>query len=190
MKKKNRRHRFHKPFCIAACLFLISFIFNGCGGGPLKVESLDTGSDIDILHGTIDNSSLSYSFPEPKKNRCSGDIFNHLYFEGDTLCFSYTLSRRLWKKQVSVKFINPANGMSFPAERIEVYRYRVFGFSLVGSLMEQFYKSELKKPAPADDYCCRDIPFIIEATFRDRGESVTHSHKGTFRIKYLQSKKP
>lgn len=163
---------------------VLTIISSGCSKAPLSVESLTTGSELDILHGTIEKSSLDFHFNQPKKPKTSADIFNFIYFEGDTICFSYTLSRRLFKKQAAVRFINPETGEAFPAERLEVYRYRVFGFSLTGSLLEKFYKNSLQGPAPEDRYCCRAIPFIIEARFRDGEETITHRHQGTFKITY------
>ncbi len=183
-KYRKTRHR-TLTFIAAAALILMS---PGCSKAPLSVESLATGSEVDTLHGTIEKKSLEFHFNHPKKLKTSADIFNFIYFEGDTICFSYTLTRRLFKKQAQVRFINPETNESFPAERLEVYRYRVFGFSLVGSILEKFYKNNLQKPAPEDYYCCRNIPFIIEARFQDGEETTTHRHQGTFKITYR--KKP
>jgi len=185
LKKYRKKHSCKLALFAAAVLIII---YSGCSKGPLSVESLATGSELDILHGTIEKSSLDFLFNQPKKAKTSADIFNFIYFEGDTICFSYTLSRRLFKKQAAVRFINPETGEAFPAERLEVYRYRVFGFSLVGSILEKFHKKGLQRPAPEDRYCCRPIPFIIEARFRDGEETITHRHQGTFKITY--QKKP
>lgn len=185
MKKYRKKH--HRALVLVAAAVLI-IISPGCSKAPLSVESLTTGSELDILHGTIEQSSLDFHFNYPKKTRTSADIFNFIYFEGDTICFSYTLSQRLFKKQAVVRFINPETNEAFPAERIEVYRYRVFGFSLVGSILEKFYKKNLQGDPPEDRYCCRPIPFIIEARFRNGEETITHRHQGTFKITY--QKKP
>lgn len=186
---KKPHHEIHAGKKTATACTLLFILVLSCGSGPLAVESVKTGSQVDILYGTIENGNLTFTFPPPTKGRHTGDLFNHLYFEGDTLCFSYRLSRRLREKQARIRFINPSNGKAFPVERKEVYRYRVFGFSLVGSIMEKFYSSELQKPVPGHRYCCRDIPFILEATFRDRGEEITHRHGGHFRITYSSQAK-
>ena len=159
-------------------------LFSSCKDGPLAVGKITTGSQVNILDGTMEEKSLEFFFKEPKKQNTSSDIFNFIYFEGDTLCFSYTLTQRLYKSQAAVFFINPQTGEAFPVERLEVYRYRIYGFTLVGSILEKFYHPELKKKPPADKWCCREIPFIIEARFRNRDESITHRHRGSFRITY------
>lgn len=169
-----------------SALLLLSLSLSSCKEKPLAVEKTVTGSRIDILDGVIENRSLDFHFKEPEKKHTSRDLFNFIYFEGDTICFSYSLTRRLYRSQVSIHFINPKTGESFPAERIEVYRYRVFGFSLAGSILEKFHSKELNKKPPAGDWCCRDIPFILEARFRDRGEEITHRHEARFRITWKQ----
>jgi len=80
-----------------------------------------------------------------------------------------------------------------PAERLDVRRntvlgitssFTVYGFSLVGSILERFHKNELEGPPPADGYCCRDMPFEITLEIDDEQGSLRETMKSAFRIRY------
>lgn len=70
------------------------------------------------------------------------DLFNYIYFQGDTVCFSFDFTGDV-NKNARVWFVDQATGRKKYAERIEVLKSRVYGFALAGSLLEFFKKDIL-----------------------------------------------
>ncbi len=135
--------------------------------------------------GVITDRSLAFTFAAPRGKKSAKDLFDYLYFQGDTVCFSYRFPRSVEKCDAAAEFINPQTGERFHAERLEKTGNRLWGFSLAGSLLDKFFFAERDRPAPSDLYGGRDIPFIVEAELRCPGEPiVSKSGKSSFRIEY------
>lgn len=146
---------------------ILPVLFLQCTPSELKILSHEVGSNLSG-DGSISNSSLNYKFKKYKKNRQVKDLFNYLYFKGDTLCFSFKINKEIMKDKIKAWFINPGNNDIFPVERIDVDDDRISGFSLVGSIMESFFSDQLRKPVPTDSFCCKDIPFKIRIEIEDK----------------------
>jgi len=140
------------------------------------------------MRGKITDPSLTYEFRPFARGGTVRDLFNYLYFEGDTVCFSFPLGGEAAPGSVSAVFTDPARGIQVEAERLEVTDGRAWGFSLVGSLMEKFFHDELARPAPRDGYCCRDIPFRVRCTVKAAGGDLERHIDGSFRIEYRDAR--
>ncbi len=139
--------------------------------------------------GVITDRSLAFTFAPPREKKNAKDLFDYLYFQGDTICFSYRFPRSVEKCDAEAEFINPRTGGRFRAERLEKTGDRLWGFSLTGSLLDKFFFAERDRPVPPDLYAGRDIPFIVEAELRCPGESIIKkTEKSTFRIEFRKSR--
>jgi len=163
---------------------LLSIMFNiaGCSR-DLAVKNAALGSDLSP-DGTISDNSLVFTFKKPDPGEATRDLFNYIYFEGDTVCFSFELSRKVKEKDVDMQFIEPSTGRGFKAERIDIIDTTVSGFSLLGSLLEQFYRDRLTQPLPEKAFCCEAIPFSIRLVLHGEKGDVIHEEKGSFVIRY------
>jgi hypothetical protein len=168
------------------CALVIAFASCAEKGGPMPGEGT-LGSRVS-MRGKITDPSLTYAFRPFTRDGTVKDLFNYLYFEGDTVCFSFPLGADAAPGTVSAVFADLAHGIEVEAERLEIADGRAFGFSLVGSLMEKFFHDELARPAPADGYCCRDIPFRVRCTLRAPGGPVERHIDGAFRIEYRNAR--
>lgn len=178
--------------------FAALICFNVCGNPPYQVlPQCGPGvknSEIRIIEaglgsrispsGKISDSNLNFIFKKCKKAVTSKDLFNYIYFEGDTICFSFLLSGEVDKKNVDVCFIDPHNGKNYSAERVDLYKNRVSGFSLVGSILEKFKADSLKRSVPEDMWCCKEIPFRIRIIIKNENGIVQSTIGGSFRIEY------
>ena len=164
----------------AACIVLLP----SCADRELRVVSREAGQDI-TREGRIADRSLVFAFPPYRRGGTCRDLFNYLYFKGDTLCFSFRLSRRIEGRAVAAAFIEPATGRRFSAERLETHGDTVWGFSLVGSLMEKFHDTRLGDAVSEGAFCCREIPFMVELSMPGKeGDTTTARIESSFRIEY------
>jgi hypothetical protein len=171
-----------------AILCAVLLAFSSCGGkgeSPLGEGTL--GSRVS-MRGKITDPALTYVFRPFTRGGTVKDLFNFLYFEGDTVCFSFPLGADAAPGAVSAVFTDPVHGVEVEAERLESADGRAFGFSLVGSLMEKFFHDELARPAPRDGYCCRDIPFRVRCTVKTPGGPFERYIDGAFRIEYRDAR--
>ncbi len=155
-------------------LGLAFFVFQDKEG----IHYLNLGSDLGGS-GEISKTSLSYSFDyniKEKENTSIQKLFNFIYFEGDTLCFSAKFGEEVKKQDVKIFFINPKNGDVFPAERVDIDRKKISGFSLVGTILEQFYSVNSKKGLSLVDFADIKIPFIVRIEI-DNGEKIYTKEK-------------
>jgi hypothetical protein len=165
-------------------LALLSAAELSCPGGDRKAMEGRCGSSLS-RNGEIDNPDLVFRFEKYEKQGARvRDLFNYIYFKGDMICFSFSLPGPVERERIAVRFINPADGMAYPAERCETQGNRVFGFSLAGSLLERFYRQRLEQPVPAGAFCCEDIPFVIELIVREGNRDVSLKNRHTLRIEY------
>ncbi len=158
----------------------------------LSLSPVTLGSKIN-QSGAVTDTSLTYSFTEYTGNGTVRDLFNHLYFQGDEIFFSFEINRTVSPEQISVRFCNADGTACLPAERVMILEKRsllsgstsvVYGFSLVGSVLEAFNRRELKKPAPADRFCCRDIPLAVSVDVNHEGGKAVRRREGSLRINY------
>ena len=85
---------------------------------------------------------------------------------------------------VSVWFINPETGKRYRAERIDIFEKRISGFSLLGTILENYYKEILDAAIPPDAFCCRNIPLDIEISIDNEKNQLRKNLSGSFRIVY------
>jgi hypothetical protein len=161
---------------------LIMIFFTSCSGN-LEIVSGELGSSV-AATGEIDNTSLKYRFKRFRGATTNRDLFNAIYFQGDTVCFSFELTRNVGRGAVSVWFINPETGKRYMAERIDIFEKRISGFSLLGTILENYYKEILEAAIPPDAFCCRNIPFDIEISIDTEEKQLRKNLSGSFRIVY------
>ncbi len=174
----------NKFYIFSVSIAVLSLFLARCPSEKFSIISCETGSDLNS-EGYISDKDLTYKFKEPKKKRYVRDLFNYIYFEGDTLCFSIAANEKLAERKIKIEFMNPATGKSRPAERIEIKQNMVYGFSLIGSILEEFFKDQLNDPIPERGFCCRDIPFIIKVTIENKGNILIYKFNGSFKIEYI-----
>lgn len=168
-------------------ILIICLLISGCASGENRIEMIETGSDL-FKNGVISAKSLVYKFKDYNEKDLNRDLFSFIYFEGDTLCFSAKLSKKLDRDKavVNAYFVNSENGTKFRAERIDINDDRVSGFSLIGSILESFNSENLQKKYPVDKYCCREIKFKVILEIEENGKKISSSKEDSFRIEYLK----
>ncbi len=144
----------------------IGFIFLQSCSDNYKIIEIKIGKDYDnngLLRGTDDNS-LVFNFKRPNKRKVKNfeDLFNYIYFQGDTICFSIKLNHKIKEKNINFQayyisaskdkithYINNnfknINDKLIKMERVDYFKREINGFSLVGSILENGYKSLLQK---------------------------------------------
>lgn len=176
----RKSHKSGNIIAICITMFYASalFIF-GCSG-QFRIDSIDMGSSIDRF-GHIENPSLDYTFNYKGTGRF-GDLYNYFYFEGDTVCFSIDFSKNI-SGNVKVYFIDPRTNIKVEAERTEKEKYRVWGFSLVGSLLESFNSKTLNEnPNSPDRKIIQNFELYIEA--EENGQVITQKMGKLFSVRY------
>jgi hypothetical protein len=164
----------------AVCVLFSAIILCGCSR-KFRAESISFGSDI-TRTGLISKDLSVYTFSYEKSGKMK-DLCNYIYFEGDTLCFSADFSKDI-DGGAAAWFVDPSNGKRVMAERVEVLRSRVYGFSLVGSMCEFFLKESLDAPVlPAKNRTItRPFLVIVEAT--SGGKKSVIEGKGVLTVHY------
>ena len=163
---------------IAAALCALLFVC-GCSS-EFKATSFETGAEFSKT-GIITVKPTQYAFHYEKGGSRMKDLCNFIYFEGDTLCFSADFTRDV-DGEAQVFFVDPATGKRYPAERIEKLRSRVYGFSLVGSVMEEFLKASLDKEIPAGRTLT--LPFVVTVKAVCGGKEASAETKGTLVVRF------
>jgi hypothetical protein len=159
---------------------LLIFVFALSCSREFAVTKASMGQGLSPA-GDITNESLVFRFRTKETFAKNKDFFNFIYFEGDTLCFSFKFSKPIEKESLAVFFINPSSGEKYTAERIDIIAAkRVAGFSLTGSLLEQFFKNKIN--APFSGRFTAGIPFIIRIEAAYNGQRVSHEMRGEFKI--------
>lgn len=162
---------------------IIPLLFS-CQDREFRLTSHGFGQEI-TRGGRIVNGSAVFEFPAYRRGGTNRDLFNYLYFKGDTLCFSFEFSHNVERLEASAAFIDPATGKRFPAERLEKSGNIIWGFSLVGSLMEKFHEGSLNGTIPANAFCCADIPYAVEVTVAGKAGDIHVARKeSSFRVEY------
>ncbi len=165
---------------LALALALAALI--GCGA---REGTISLGQEV-RADGAIKTRGLDFHFKPAPAAQTPRQLFNRFYFQGDTICFSMDAGRGLHGCRVAARFTDPASGRSFPAERLEISGSRVWGFSLVGSLMDGFFRHELDAQLPPGHYEGRRVPFAVEIDLDCReGGPAHYTANGSFSIGYL-----
>ncbi|MCU0846332.1 MAG: hypothetical protein MUD12_00410 [Spirochaetes bacterium] len=168
-------------------IFVIIILITGCSDRT-EVKSFETGSSLDE-DGVVLEKKTDFSFKLTNGNNRFKDVFNSIYFSGDTVCFSLEINRRVERSCIRVWFA-ASGGKKIPAERIDInnisvclmnHGSRISGFSLLGSLLEFFHGAILAKrfnPEPVSG----DIPFTVIAEISDGKEKTILKKNGVIRI--------
>lgn len=164
---------------LSAAAFMISVLWLAGCSREFAVSSVSTGSNFSKT-GIITEPATAYSFHFVKGTKMK-DLFNYIYFEGDMLCFSADFTGDV-EGEVKAYFTDPATGKRFPAERVERDRSRVYGFSLVGSTLENFLRAGLEKDIP--DQRTISLPFAVTVVASHGEKQAVAETKGTLRVSF------
>ena len=157
----------------------------GCLPREPEVVAVWTGQSLTPT-GEVINTSQKYVFKKPAKTGTLRDLYNHIYFQGDTLCFSLLLNRTLRSPSIHAILRNPQSGVETEVERLETAGKRVYGFSLIGSILENFHRGPMDKKADISNWEGRRVPCVIEIRIVD-GEKVLQENINThFEITFKQ----
>ena len=168
-----------KHFKIISLIFILALLLFIKCGRDRKYGVIDFGQDV-TQSGDILNGSRIYRFEKFRRNGSSKDLFNYIYFKGDTLCFSLTSEVDVSDMKINAWFGNPKSKKYYSVERLDVYENTIFGFSLIGSLMDKFYEEKLNDPIPEGQYCCHKIYYTLKLQIND----VFYEQENYFIIQY------
>lgn len=143
-----------------------------------KKGSIMLGSD--LSQGVITDTSLAYTFPVYRGTARNHALFNHMYFRGDTLCFSLCLRNQINPQHTRARLIPGNSKRSYPFERIDYHGTCISGFSLVGTIMEQWYADRLKLAPPEHHYSGKKHGFTVIVRIKKR----VYRRSGFFTIGY------
>ncbi len=158
-----------------ACLLAVL----SCTQQPQKVLESASGSSLDS-NGAVSRHSLDFGLSAPAGPLTNRDLFNEIYFQGDTVCFSFLLAKEPRSETVKVEFINPSDGSAFPAERVDITDNRIHGFSLAGTLLEQF--CGVSPALAAKITAGSEIPCSARVKVSDGNIIITETVDCSFRI--------
>jgi len=161
---------------------LVLFLFTSCADKSLKVINAECGSSVSI-NGTISNNSLTYTFKPCTHCRSLKDICNYIYFQGDTLCFSIQCNQDIESATITAYFENPVTHSTYKAERIEKMKKTVYGFSLVGSLLETIFWKDINTNNFSKTV---KHPFVIHVTIEKQNHKVHHKLSDTLYIQFAE----
>lgn len=161
-------------------IVLIFLLF--CAGCTSR-EDFKTGCMIN-REGHITDHSTVYTFSDLRKNRQIRQLFNDIYFKGDMLCFSLSRMDNISGNDVSVTFIHQPTGRTVGAERIEKSGSVIWGFSLVGSVLEAFFPDEPASPADTWKERDIDIPVLIRVEYSHEKARVKREKNLMIRVRY------
>lgn len=150
-------------------------------GPPLGELALGSRLEPD---GSIADGSLEFTFRPFSGKGTNRDFYNHIYFQGDTVCFSVLSSRPVEKRMVGAWFIDPQSGRRFAAERLDVEGNRISGFSLVGSLLDQFFAEIRNRPAVRGNLDGVSVPFEVLVSLTDDSGRYSAVKSSSFIIRY------
>lgn len=162
---------------VSIFLFILFFlIVLKCGF--LNSKEISLGNDLNN-EGTITQKSLSYNFIKKQNLKTYKDLFNYIYFQGDTLCFSINTVKDFKNSEVKVYYIYLKNKKKYKAERIEVEHNKIYGFSLIGSILEKIYVNSLEKPI--DELPNKlEVPFTVYIEIFDNQQKIIKQKSSMF----------
>jgi hypothetical protein len=159
----------------------VFFLIIACTNNPLKIIKTECGSSVS-MNGTIANASLVYTFKLCTHCRSLKDICNYIYFQGDTLCFSIQCNQNIESATVTAYFENPTTHTTYKAERIEKVTTTVYGFSLIGSLLEKIFRDDICNTHNVKTF---KLPFVIHVTIEKQNQKVHHTFSDTFYVHFV-----
>ena len=161
---------------VPAVMILVTVL--SCSGG-FTFDGMKIGSSLGGK-GHITEETLRFNFKYHGGDSFK-DLCNFIYFEGDTVCFSADFSENI-DGIVRAEFVDPASGVTYRAERIEKIRSRIYGFSLVGSLLESFNHTRLEDSLPKSRVI--KLPFVIRVEGESAGKKAAGEAKGECEIRF------
>ena len=157
------------------------FLFITCANKPLILIRAECGSSVS-MNGTIANDSLTYTFKPCTHCRSLKDVSNYIYFRGDTLCFSIQCNQNIESATVTAYFENPTTHTTYKAERLEKVTTAVYGFSLIGSLLETIYWDDIRNTHSIKTL---KLPFVIHVTIQKQNQKVHHTFSDTLYVQFV-----
>jgi len=167
-------------------LFFLILFFSSCSIFKLSISNFKVGSDLNLETGKIKNYSTEYTFKKFTEGKLYKNLFDYLYFQGDTFCLSFKTNHHVDRDKIKIFIRQKNSNLKFRAERIEVSEKKIFAFSLIGSLMENFYKDNLSQKLPKGNFCCKKIPIIINIQLFNAAKKIAlnKEYESFFIIKY------
>ena len=150
---------------------------------PQSVISAKLGSSLNN-NGEITNPSLNFVFSKVENPQKSKNIFDSIYFNGDIICFNFTMKNSLLAQTVLVQLINPQTGEKTYMDSVKINKKNIHGFISVGSILEFFYKSDMDKAPPKNHYANEKIDFIIRLSVSDNSNIIDYNLPGYFSLSY------
>jgi hypothetical protein len=154
-----------------------------CSPSGKPLGELELGSRLEP-DGSIADGSLEFTFRPFSGKGTNRDLYNHIYFQGDTVCFSVRSSRPVEKRMIGAWFIDPQSGRRFAAERLDVEGNRISGFSLVGTLLDEFFMETRNKPAVTGNLDGVSVPFEVFVSLTDDSGHYSIVKSSSFIIRY------
>ena len=145
---------------------LMVLFISGCGAGQPVIGSLVT------REGRITDVSTVYRFKPVKNDDTVRKLFADIYFAGDTVCFSLNGMNHVDPEQVKAVYTHIPTGITMEAERIERTGDRLWGFALVGSLLEAFYRGDLTANGNAWRERGKQIPLRLTISIPGKGTTA------------------
>lgn len=166
-------------------MLLCVLLAAGCVPREPAVVETATGQSL-TPDGQVSDTSHRYVFKKPSRPGTLRDLYNHIYFQGDTLCFSLRLNRPLKSPSIHAIIRDPRSGIETEVERLETAGKRVYGFSLIGSILENFHRGPMDRKADISNREGRRVPCVIEIRIVE-GEKVLQENINThFEITFKQ----
>jgi hypothetical protein len=157
------------------CILILAVML-GCSR-EFALSDFTLGSNLSSK-GLVTDKKTDFTFSYSGGGNYS-DLFNYIYFQGDTVCFSFDFTGDV-NKNARVWFVDQATGRTKYAERIEVLKSRVYGFALAGSLLEFFKKETLHSKIGTEKKIVQPFTLVIEAEGKDK--TVVVEKKGEFSV--------
>lgn len=116
---------------------IISIVFCTILAGCNTNNKITVGQNLNS-NGDITQTSTEYFFKIDKSCNDYHSFFNTLYFAGDTFTFSINKQKT---DSTEIYFINPATNKKVKPESLKFSNNKIYGFSIIGSLIEELYPS-------------------------------------------------
>jgi len=166
-------------------MLLCVLLVTGCLPGEPAVVEMATGQSL-TPDGEVINTSHRYVFKKPSRPGTLRDLYNHIYFLGDTLCFSLRLNRPLKSPTIHAVIRDPRSGVEAEVERLETAGKRVYGFSLIGSILENFHRGSMDKKADISSWEGRRVPCVFEIRIVEGPKVLNKNINTHFEITFNQ----
>ncbi|MCX8123941.1 MAG: hypothetical protein N3F66_07220 [Spirochaetes bacterium] len=163
-------------------LLLLIVLLSTCTDTPLQIVSARCGSSV-AMNGAIVNTSLTYTFNPCTHCRSWKDICNYIYFQGDTVCFSIQCNQNIEHAVITAYFENPLTHTTYKAERIEKIKNTVYGFSLVGSLMEKIFFDTINA---RHLFTTMALPFSVHINIALHNKKVHYALSDTIQLQFIK----